>query len=236
MPCDSRIASRSISRHRRRELLRTQGRCSAAPSATPSPREDVGQCCACGGRCVSGWRRLAHGRRRGRGNWQRSLRREADGIHNPVAAEIIVARQSLRQDRLEAQEESVETRRKKAQQKQGGGIEFANGLQLQNAPNYPPTPPFDFKNPERVTRMPRRTIRSAGPISMVHEVSPPFRALPPFRSIVGFPFVERKHAIYQPHCREGSHRCCRTCIALQTARFRPSPSCRTDNRPLRQDA
>jgi hypothetical protein len=88
------------------------------------------------------------------------LRREADGIHNPVAAEIIVARQSLRQDRLEAQEESVETRRKKAQQKQGGGIEFANGLQLQNAPSYPPTPPFDFKNPERVTRMPRRTIRS----------------------------------------------------------------------------
>jgi hypothetical protein len=29
----------------------------------------VGQCCACGGRwCVSAWRRLAHGRRRGRGN------------------------------------------------------------------------------------------------------------------------------------------------------------------------
>jgi hypothetical protein len=63
------------------------------------------------------------------------LRREAEGIHNPVADDLIAARQSFRQERQEAQEEGVEARRKKTQQKQQGRPDFVNGLQLQNDPN-----------------------------------------------------------------------------------------------------
>jgi hypothetical protein len=69
-----------------------------------------------------------------------------------------------------------------------------------------------------------------------HEASPLFRAslpFPPYRRAA----THRVEACdLSISCREGSRLRCSICIAPQTSRSPPSPSCETDNRSLRQQA